>query len=263
MTQAELSYLLPLFDLASSLVDEDDVEHMEMGLGEIAPDSLMAGDDRDLTGYWVSMVVTNGVTACLDHVVTLRDIVTRERGTITLNAPWTLLRAAVESAAMAVWVMESGQRATRRSRALRLWHYDFGQRQLWENDTGRVPPPKGKSGKDRAKEVLTLATNLGIKPTQVSTEINYADIVGHGAVAVGLDRTEARARWREASAFAHGRSWPLLALTSPTAAQEIQGGFGLSLTLNEDLLRPLADLAHDLLNGALTRYAELAASPDV
>lgn len=31
MTQAELSYLLPLFDLASSLVDEDDVEHMEIG----------------------------------------------------------------------------------------------------------------------------------------------------------------------------------------------------------------------------------------
>ena len=73
MTQAELSYLLPLFDLASSLVDDDDVEHMEMGLGEIAPDSLLAGDDRDLIGYWVSMVVTNGVTACLDHVVTLRD----------------------------------------------------------------------------------------------------------------------------------------------------------------------------------------------
>jgi hypothetical protein len=144
-----------------------------------------------------------------------------------------------------------------------LWHYDFGQRQLWEDDTGRVPPPKGKSGKNRAKEVLTLATDLGIKPTRVSTDINYADIVGHGAVAVGLDRIEARARWREASAFAHGRSWPLLALTSPTAAQEIQGGFGLSLTLNEDRLRPLAHLAHDLLDGALTRYAELAASPVV
>lgn len=262
MTRAELSYLLPLFDLSSSLVD-DDVEHMEMGHGEIAPDGLLAGDDRDLTGYWVSMVVTNGVTACLDHVVTLRDIVTRERGAITLSAPWTLLRAAVESAAMAVWVMESGRRATRRSRALRLWHYDFGQRQLWENDTGRVPPTKGKSGRDRAKEVLALATDLGIKPTRVSTDINYADIVGDGAVAVGLDRTEARAQWREASAIAHGGSWPLLALTSPTAAQEIQGGFGLSLTLNEDRLRPLADLAHDLLDGALKRYAELAASPDV
>lgn len=262
MTQAELSYLLPLFDLASSLVDDDDVENMEMGLGEIAPDSLLAGDDRDLTGFWVSMVVTNGITASLDHVVTLRDIVTRDRGTITLNAPWTLLRAAVESAAMAVWVMESRQRATRRGRALRLWHYDFGQRQLWEDDTGRVPPPKGSSGKDRAKEVLVLGTALGIKPTQVSTDINYADIVGHGAVAVGLDRTEARARWREASAFAHGRSWPLLALTSPTAAQEIEGGFGLSLTLDEDRLRPLADLVQDLLSGAVTRYAELAASPD-
>lgn len=262
MTQAELSYLLPLFDLASSLVDDDDLGDLQMGLGEIAPDSLLAGDDRNLMGFWVSMVVTNGITACLDHVVTLRDIVTREQGTITLNAPWTLLRAAVESAAMAVWVMESGQRATRRARALRIWHYDFGQRQLWENDTGRVPPPRGRSGTDRAREVLTLATDLGIKPTQVSTDINYADIVGHGAVTVGVDRTQARARWREASAFAHGRSWPLLALTSPTAAQEIAGGFGLSLTLNEDRLRPLADLVHDLLEGALSRYAELSSSPD-
>ena len=47
------------------------------------------------------MGVTKGITASLDHGVILRDSVTRHRGTITLNAPWTLLPA-VESAAMAV-----------------------------------------------------------------------------------------------------------------------------------------------------------------
>lgn len=259
MTRAELGFLLPLFDLAGSLTDSIDVEHMTMGLGEIAEDSLLAGDDRDLTGFWVSMVVTNAITACLDHVITLRDMVTGENRAITLNAPWTLLRAAVESASVAVWVMEPGQRTTRRGRALRVWHYDFGQRQLWEDDTERVPPPRGKSGRDRAKEVLALATSLGVKPTQVSANLSYADTVAHAAQAVGWSRTEARARWREASAFAHGRSWPLLSLTSPTEAEVIPGGFSLALTLDEARLRPLADLTHDLLNHGLLRYAELAA----
>lgn len=259
MTRAELGFLLPLFDLAGSLTDTIDVEHMTMGVGEVAQDSLLAGDDRDLTGFWVSMVVTNAITACLDHVITLRDMVMRENGTITLNAPWTLLRAAVESASVAVWVMESGQRSTRRGRALRVWHYDFGQRQLWEDDTGKVPPPRGKSGRERAKEVLAVATDLGVKPTQVTTSLSYADTVGHAASVVGWSRSEARARWREASAFAHGRSWPLISLTSPTGVEVIQGGYALALTLDEARLRPLSDLTYDLLNHSLLRYAELAA----
>lgn len=258
MTQAELSFLIPLIELASSLADTEDVERPSMGLGEIAPDSALARDDEGLSGLWVSMVVNNSIAATLDHVVTLRDIVIRDAGTVTLNAPWTLLRAAVEASAVGVWVMESDERKTRRARALRVWHYDFSQRQKWEDDTKRTPPEGGKSGAARANEVLALATGLGIRPTQVTTQLNYADAVADAGAVIGWSRTEARARWREASGFAHGRTWPLLTLANPSDAQVIRGGVGVHLTLDENRLRPLAELTHDLLHWALVRYSELA-----
>lgn len=261
MTRAELGFMLPLFDLATSLTDSDDVEDMDMGLGHIDPGSALARDDRDLDGFWVSGVANTSIGACLDHVVTLRDLVVREKATITTGAPWTLLRAAVESCSVAVWVMAPNLRRSRRTRALRVWHYDYTQRYLWENDRGVPPRPDGKTGATRASEVLALATSLGIDPvTRVSTDLNYADTVAAGAAAVGWNRTEARASWREASAFAHGRFWPQLALTSPTSAESIPGGYGVSMTLNEAHLKPLVRLAHDLLNGALLRWAELSAS---
>jgi hypothetical protein len=261
MSNAELGFLLPLFDLAVSLLDSEDAENVTMGLGQADPDSAIAQDDRDLDGFWVSGVVNTSLTACLDHIVTLRSIVVRENATITASAPWTLLRAAVESCSVAVWVLESDHRKTRRARALRVWHYDYTQRQLWENDRGIPPRADGKTGTTWAAAVVDLATSLGIEPiTRVSTALNYADTVMDGAEVVGWDRTEARARWREASAFAHGRFWPQLALTSPTGAERIPGGYGVALTLNEEHLEPLARLAHDLLNGALIRWTELSAA---
>lgn len=260
MSIAELGFLGPLFDLAGSLADSNDVEDMSMGLGEIAPDSMLRGDDRDLDGMWVSMVVNNSILSSLDHVITLRDLVTRDQGTITVGAPWTLLRAAVESSALALWVMHPDLRKTRRARALRVWHHDYSERQKWESDTGRMPTGTAKSGKTRAVAVLALAESLGIKGTQVATPVAYSDAVAAAGEVVGWTRAEARARWREASAFAHGRSWPMLALTSPRDAQLIDGGVGMHLTLDEQRLESLARLAHDLLHACLLRYSDLAAA---
>ena len=258
MSHADLSFMGPLFDLATSLSDNDDEEDMSMGLGEIHPASALRGDDKPLDGMWVSMVVNNGILAALDHIITLRDLVTRDRGTITVSAPWTLLRATIESAAVSVWVMDSGTRKTRQARALRVWHYDFEERQKWESDTKRVRTGKEKSGATRAADVLSMSKGLGIVGTKVSAKLIYSDVVAEAGRVVGWPREEARARWREASAFAHGRTWPLLALTSPRDAQLIEGGIGIHLALNEQQLQPLTLLAHDLFEGALVRYAELA-----
>jgi hypothetical protein len=162
MSNAELGFLLPLFDLAASLLDSEDAEDVTMGLGRADPNSAIARDDRDIDGFWVSGVVNTSVTACIDHVLTLRGIVLRENASITASAPWTLLRAAVESCSVAVWVMASDLRKTRRTRALRVWHYDYTQRNLWENDRGVPPRPDGKTGATWAAAVVDLATNLGI-----------------------------------------------------------------------------------------------------
>ncbi|GAA4822893.1 hypothetical protein ACFQ0K_16385 [Nocardioides caeni] len=260
MSIAELSFLLPLFEMAGSLADSDDVENMALGLGELAPDSELRRDDQGLDGRWVSIIVNNGIVSCLDHVITLRDLVVRERGTITVNAPWTLLRGAVESVATSVWVMAPEARKARRARALKVWHHDYQERQRWERDTAFVPTGNGKSGAERARETVELAVRLGIAPTQVSSSFAYSETVANAAIELdNWTREAARARWREASAFAHGRSWPMIRLTTPTDAQLIPGGVGLFLTLDERRLEPLASLVFDLLQHALIRYSDLAA----
>lgn len=261
MSHADLGFLAPLFELASSLTDDDDVEQMALGLGHIHPDSELARDDQPLDGQWVSAVVTSGLTASIDHAVTLRDLVLRERAAITVNAPWTLLRGALEPAATALWVLTGTTHRSRRAHALRVWHHDYTERQKWEDDTATPVPPGGKSGRDRAEDVRTLAKQLGIKPTTVATSLSHADTVAAAGAAAGWSRHDARARWREASGFAHGRFWPMLKLTTPRGAEPIPGGFGVAFVGDHTRLAELARLTHDVLDTGLRRYAERAAAP--
>lgn len=144
MGLADLSFLQRLFDVAGSLTDDADNESLAFGLGEIGANSALARDDADMEGFWVSMVVMHGVSAALDHVVTLRSAV-GEAETVTVSAPWTLLRGALEPVSIALWVLAGSTRDRRRERALRVWMHDYEERRKWEQDAGQpqaVAPAK-------------------------------------------------------------------------------------------------------------------------
>ena len=128
MNNADLAFLHPLFELAGSLTDADDSAGMSFGLGEPDPHSTLVHDDSELDGMWVSHVVIGAITASLDHTIQLRELVKRSDAAVALNAPWTLVRGALEPASVALWVLSGNSRATRRTRALRVWHHDFTER---------------------------------------------------------------------------------------------------------------------------------------
>jgi hypothetical protein len=258
VSNADLGFLHPLFELADSLTDADDAAGMSFGLGEPDGNSALGRDDVDLEGMWVSHVVIGSFTASLDHIIQLRELVIRPEAAVTLNAPWTLVRGALEPAAVALWVLSGGTRATRQSRALRVWHHDFTERGAWEKETQRKQPPNGMSGDDRAKGIATLASRLGLEGSKVVTPLNYGDTVGAAGTAAGWKHRVAMARWREASAFAHGRTWPLLKLAEPTSAEVIRGGFALRMVLDERHFEPVARLTHDVLHKGLVEYAALS-----
>jgi hypothetical protein len=169
------------------------------------------------------------------------------------------MRGALEPAAVALWVLSGKTRATRRTRALRVLHHDYSERGKWEMEH-RKQPEAGRTGKDRAKQIETLAAGLGLDVAKVVTDLNYGDAVGAAGKAAGWNRKAAMSKWREASAFAHGRTWPLLNLASPTDATRIRGGFAMRMVLDEEHYEPLAKLTHDVLHRALLDYAPLAAS---
>ena len=178
---------------------------MSFGLGEPDPHSTLVHDDSELDGMWVSHVVIGAITASLDHTIQLRELVKRSDAAVTLNAPWTLVRGALEPASVALWLLSGNSRATRRTRALRVWHHDFTERGKWEKESRRKQPTKGKSGHDRANETVTLANRLGLDGAKVFTPLNHGDVVGAAGAVAGWKHKIAMARWREASAFAHGR----------------------------------------------------------
>jgi hypothetical protein len=257
MSKADFGFLLPLIGLAEGVLDDENPDDMSFGLGEPGADSPLARDDQGLEGHWVSLVIAHSIGAALDHVIAIRSVV-QKAGEVTIASPWTLVRGVLEPASVAMWVSSPDARNMRRARALRVWNYDYSERNKWEQDREYKPTPPAKSGRDRAKMILATAKELGMKPTSVSTDLNFCDTVGDAAVSVGWRRREAQARWREASAFAHGRTWPLLNLTSPQDAELIRGGFGVYLTLSEDHLAEVVRLTFGVLSGAIKRYADLS-----
>lgn len=262
MGRADLGFLVPLFDLAGSLVGDRDSGDAALGLGEAGQDSALARDDAGLDGMWVSTVITHGIHASLDHALCLRSVVMAAQE-VTVNAPWTLARGVLEPASVALWVMDGNGRRARQERALRVWYHDFSERQKWEMDTGVQVVAPAQKGRDRAAAIISTARRLRLNESFVAAKLNYGDSVASAGEAAGWSRAEARARWREASAFAHGRTWPMIRLSSPVGADRIRGGFGLVMALDEARLSEVVRLATDVLLCAIDRYGNLSANgPD-
>lgn len=257
MPRADLSYLVPLFDIASSLLGDPRAELPAFGLGDVEVGSSLEKDDRPMQGYLVSHVVRQAIGAAVDHAITLRDVCAS--GAITNAAPWTLLRGVLEPAALAVWVMAPDKRSHRQERALRVWHTDMHERATWESKTGGRPPRStARSGLDRAAAIRSIGEHAGLRPTQIATRLNYADVVGDSAAHIGRRREAGEALWRECSGFAHGRTWPLLTRSTPAAVNKTRDGFELALTFAEEHHREAAALTTALLESALDTFAQRA-----
>jgi hypothetical protein len=256
---ADLAYLFPLFDLAAALAGEDAPGKVgSFGLAESAGDSSLARDDAGLNGFPVSHVVAQGIGAALDHALTFRALVLGAKA-VTNAAPWTLLRGTLEPASTALWVLSAGNRERRQERALRFWRHDMAERGKWEADTGVTPPPSGRSGADRAKQVVSIAQQLGLRANVVNGPFNHADCVMAAGETVGWSRAQARGLWRECSGFAHGSHWPALGRSTPVSAERTRDGYYVGMTLAEDHHRKVAELTHAVLDRAVADYARASA----
>ncbi|MDF5756633.1 hypothetical protein [Spongiactinospora sp. TRM90649] len=260
MIQGNMGYLYPLFSIAESLVDDEDQEHLGFGLGEIDEYSQLDVDDQGMNGMKVSTVVIHAIGAAVDHVLALSLLVKRA-GMITNAGPWTLLRGAMEPAALAVWVLNGASRDVRRERALRVWRQDMEDRGKWEDDISFVVTPPAKRGATRAGEIVSHATSMKLRANQVATRLNYSDLVVHAAEIIGLNKNVIRAHWRASSGFAHGRSWTSIRLSSADSARRTRDGVEFSMSLAEAEHRKLAEATTAFLARALDDYAAAAHGP--
>lgn len=256
----DVTYLQPLFEVARAFLgDSPNPESIgSFGLHEPDRTSSLAKDDEGTHPFWVSAVVAESIGAAVDHALALSVLTEAQHGRVTPSAPWTLTRGVAEPAATAVWILNGGNRVTRQERALRVWHHDMDERGKWERNLGE-PPAGVRSGAARATQIIKLAGSLGLREKQVAASFNLGDTVADAGTLIGWDRKTAFARWREGSAFAHGRFWPLMRLTTPDGGEQIPGGLGMVLGFDESRHWELARLATGLLERAVDDYAAAAA----
>jgi hypothetical protein len=222
------------------------------------PRSSLAADDAPLGSWNANTLIGSSITAGVVHVDALQRLVV-DLGIMDGFTPWTLLRASLEDFAVAAWLLFGDTRRERRRRALVLWAEDMRNRGQYEDDSGHVSTgPQERSGRERQEQIRQLADNLEIPRASLQKPETGAVIVSV-AEAVGLDGVGARATWRIASGFAHGRYWPNLRAATPSAACPMPGGALVGLTIDRRKHNDLAVLCDRLLAAVVERH-ELRAS---
>jgi hypothetical protein len=148
-----------------------------------------------------------------------------------------------------------------RLRALREWHDNYAERKQWEDDIGGKPSPDARSASERMAWVVKTAKRVGVTDDdmgRVTHKLNHADNICAAAKVVGWRPQLARARWREASGFAHGYLWASMHRADLAAAGHIPGGVSVKVTMGREHLAELARLVTDVVNRAFDDYYRLA-----
>ncbi|MGI5133875.1 hypothetical protein [Streptomyces sp. CA-106110] len=177
---------------------------------DVQPRSPLAGDDAKTNPYQVSHLAQQAITVAADHLHCLRrSLIGDQQGdeiTVTLHtyAQATLLRAAFENGARAVWLLAPGKRLTRIKRRLAL-QADNDKHMGRMHDLLGLTPNRPKNERD--KQIRDLAIAAGILASDVKRELvfNYKTMVKTaGEHLAGMGADQAEAAWSACSALAHG-----------------------------------------------------------
>lgn len=176
--------------------------------------SSLRRDDQATAPYQLSSSVVGALVSAVDHLDALRVLV-EDAGVLHPRSPLTLLRAAIENAATAVWLLSPKSRDERVLRALRLQWADLGDRDKALNLIGVTPTVSRAEYKERLEAV---ARRHGLDSDQVrrvtSDRTTYTSILK--AAAEHIDDVPAEYVpfvWMASSGIAHARQWAVLAMS--------------------------------------------------
>jgi hypothetical protein len=153
-----------------------------------------------------SSAVSNALWGSVDHLQTLVDLL---RLPVRPLAPYTLLRAAVENASLALWLVAPSERETRLLRALRLAIADV-------RDSGPVHEIAGNTIDPvavRVAKIVSAGKRAGLTDTQLKQKDSWTEIVT--AADRVFHRRGDRAvefSWRAGSGIMHARDWARMAV---------------------------------------------------
>ncbi|MFJ9448357.1 hypothetical protein ACIRRH_42095 [Kitasatospora sp. NPDC101235] len=165
-------------------------------LWQVGMGSALVGDDAKTDPHRLSHSAVLALVVAIDHLRALTDLVRREvkdgeqQMLLHSHAPFTLLRAALENAARAVWLLGPQQRLERVGRCLRMHYADItnitNKAKLLDYQPDHTETAKLK------EQVKALLRDAGAQETDLTNGKlkmpGYGDIVAD-AGANGADRS--------------------------------------------------------------------------
>ncbi|MFJ8963319.1 hypothetical protein ACIRG5_28430 [Lentzea sp. NPDC102401] len=211
------------------------------------PGSSLAGDDRVTDPFRLSHAVVPALISAVDHFETLR-LVIQEQQVLPARGGFTLLRAALENAAIAVWLLAPMNRNERVFRLLRLEWAD-----AWDESQAMDLMGAAHERDKRKVELQALARDRGMSQERIAQvaarTVSWGEIVATaGDEAGNLTGMRAKWAWTVCSGLVHARRWAALGFLqrelSPGATDDL---VNVKLSATEQQVAIMANIAAQML----------------
>jgi hypothetical protein len=169
-----------------------------------APRSPLRGDDARAHPYELSHAAWHSLSHAVDHLSCLRALL-RDAKVVHMYAPFSLVRAALENACAAVWMLQPPRRADRLTRRLRFAVTDIRNGEEVKQLIGQPGP---RSEQERMQEVRAIAVRAGVDVAAVRRGAPYSEIVQAVGNSAGPAASMIYLSWKLCSGIAHGDFWP-------------------------------------------------------
>jgi hypothetical protein len=229
--------------------------HMVQSCGDPAEGSNFVRVNELYPFEKVSDRARHYVEAAFEHLLMWADYVApfkfhaEQTINFTLRPTYTLARAAMESAAQAVWLLSASDPVGCIRRHLRLIRWD-----LQEHRKSFLDPEGKERCRMREAALLTRIAEF-FTEEELRPPNGYLDVLKSACDADGLDLDAASVErlWRAASGAAHGMYWPNLELQRLTVGDEYEPGHFRARSL------PDSAVMVDVIEAAykMSRYAAL------
>lgn len=159
------------------------------------------------------------------------------------------LRAGMENAAAAIWMLAPSSRVERVARYLRWW-----RQEAWYRDKARELQGLAKEEKDDMREwIAQVVEDRQIDQAVLHGRPKYEEMVHAAAEQVGMTGNVGQLVWQTMSGMAHGERWASLALNDMERTQQLPNPEHLRVRVTTPVGRLilLATVATTYVRGAL------------
>lgn len=235
------------------------VSHRTLELvGAPAPGSRLAQVDAGYPYEQVSERTRGYLAAALEHLIFWADYVSplkfheEQAVYLSLRPSYTIARAAIESSAQAVWLMNAADPKECIRRHLCLARWDLQEYRKSKLDAA------SKDVINAQEAELVNRVSAVFSEEQIRAPHSYLEVIRDACSArdVALGPDDAERLWRAASGAAHGKHWPNVELRTTMVVQPASGDPEETTVPDPIGIRDVVDAAYKMTHYGVLRFAD-------